>query len=139
MKRISAITLFAIATLAATTGLLAQQPVVKANIPFNFTAGEKWMPAGEYTISSLADHVALIQSADRRYSEMVISRQGFQEPAATPQLVFDKYGEYYFLHRVLSGANTPLNLDIALGKSEKKVRTREARLEAYKQILVAGR
>jgi hypothetical protein len=40
MKRISAIALFTIATLAAATGLAAQESAVKANIPFNFTVGD---------------------------------------------------------------------------------------------------
>jgi hypothetical protein len=63
MKRINAIALFTIVTLTAATQLVAQEPAVKANIPFNFTAGQKSMPAGEYTISSPDTHVLKIQSA----------------------------------------------------------------------------
>jgi hypothetical protein len=139
MKRISAITLFTIATLAASTGLLAQQAAVKANIPFNFTVGEQSMPAGEYTISSPSRHIVQIQSADFRHFGMVIGTDSSHELAASPKLVFDKYGEYYFLHRILSPNNTSLNLDVALGNVEKRVRTREAMLGTEEQILVAAR
>jgi hypothetical protein len=139
MKRISAIALFTIATLAASTGLFAQQPAVKANIPFNFTVGEQSMPAGEYTITSPSRHVIQVQSADRQYVGMVIASESSHELAANPVLVFDKYGEYYFLHRILSPNNTTLNLDVALGGVEKRVRTREAKLGTEEQILVAAR
>jgi flagellar motor protein MotB len=139
MKRISAIALFTIATLAASTGLFAQQAAVKANIPFNFTVGEQSMPAGEYTITSPNRHIIQIQSANHQYAGMVIGSESSHERAAGPALVFDKYGEYYFLHRVLSPKNTSLNQDVALGNVEKRVRTREAKLGTEEQILVAAR
>jgi hypothetical protein len=47
MKRLSAIALFTIVTLVAATGLVAQQPASKANIPFNFSVGDTSVPAGE--------------------------------------------------------------------------------------------
>jgi flagellar motor protein MotB len=139
MKRISAIALFTIASLAASTGSVAQQAAVKANIPFNFTVGEQSMPAGEYTITSPSRHIVQIQSADHQHVGMVIGSDSSHELAASPALVFDKYGEYNFLHRVLSPKNNSLNLDIALGNVEKRVRTREAKLGTDKQILVAAR
>jgi hypothetical protein len=139
MKRISVIALFSIATLAASTGLIAQQPAVKANIPFDFTVGDQSMPAGEYTITSPSRHIVQIRSEDWRHVGMVIAIESHNEHAAGAALVFDKYGEYYFLHRVLSPTITSLNLDVALGNAEKKVRTREAKLEVEEQILVATR
>lgn len=139
MKRISAFALFTIVAVAASIPLAAQQPVVKANIPFNFTVGDQSMPAGEYTISSPLNHIIQVQSADRKHVGMVVSTASFAEPPARPALVFDKYGDYYFLHRILSPTQTALNLDIPLGKAEKKVRTREASLRTEEPVLVAAR
>jgi len=139
MKRISAIALFTIATLAASTGLVAQLPAVKANIPFKFTVGEQSMPAGEYIVSSPTRHVIQIQSADRQHVGMVIGSENSHELGASLALVFDKLGEYYFLHRVVSPANTSLNLNVAPGNAEKRLRTREAMLETEGQILLAAR
>jgi hypothetical protein len=139
MKRISAIALFTIVTLAAATGLVAQEPAVKANIPFNFTVGDKSMPAGEYTISSPNWHIVKVQSADMQYVELVVGSKSYRESAAGSELVFDKYGEFYFLRRILSPTATSLNLDIAQGKVEKRVRTREAMLQTGEQTLVATR
>jgi hypothetical protein len=139
MNNISAITLLTIASLASATGLAAQEPRVKANIPFNFTVGDKSMPAGEYTISSSDPHVVKILSADRQQLDLVMSSRSYHEPAATSQLVFDKYGDSYFLRRISSPTVTSLNLDIPSGKVEKKVRTREAMLQTGEQTLVAAR
>ena len=138
MKRISAIAVFTIATLAASTGLFAQQPAVKANIPFNFTVGDQSMPAGEYIISSPSRHVIQVRSADLKHVGMVVGSPGYHDQRAQPTLVFDKRGEYYFLHRILSAGNTSLNLDLALGKAEKRARTREAMLGTNEQVLVAA-
>ena len=139
MKRISAIALSTVVAIAASTGLSAQQPGVKADIPFNFTVGEKSMPSGEYIITSPGTHILQVQSADHRYVGMVICTGYSAEPAAHPALVFDKVGEYYFLHRVLSPQNASLNVNVALGHAEKKARVREAKLETEATILLATR
>ena len=139
MKWISAIALFTIATLTAATELFAQEPVLKANIPFNFTVGERSMPAGEYTICSPGRQIVMVQSADRRHVELVIASQNHRDPATANKLVFDKYGEFYFLHRVLSTANSSLNLNIPSSKVEKRIRNLEAMLQTEEQTVVAAR
>lgn len=139
MKRINAIALFTIATLAAATGLVAQELAVKANIPFNFTVGDTSMPAGEYTISRPDSNIVKIQSADRNHVAFVVSSHSYQEAGATGKAVFDKYGDYYFLRRILSPTNTTLNLEIPSGKAEKRVRAQQARLQTGDKILVAAR
>ena len=139
MKRISAIALFTIATLAAATGLAAQESAVKANIPFNFTVGDTSMPAGEYIISRPASHIVKIQSADRQHAAFVVASHSYEEAGAAGKVVFDKYGEYYFLRHILCPTDTTLNLDIPSGKAEKRVRTMEARLQKGENTLVAAR
>jgi hypothetical protein len=139
MKRINAIALFTIATLAVATGLVAQEPAVKANIPFNFTVGDTSMPAGEYIISRPASHIVKIQSADRQHVALVVSSRSYHEAGTTGKVIFDKYGEYYFLRRILCPTDTTLNLDIPSGKVEKRVRTEEARLRTGESTLVAAR
>ena len=50
MKRITAIALFAIASFAVADKSFAQGPTVQATVPFDFTVGNKLLPAGTYTI-----------------------------------------------------------------------------------------
>jgi hypothetical protein len=141
MNRISAIGLLTIASLATCTGAIAQQPAVKANIPFDFTVGNTWMPAGEYTISSPYRQVIQLRSADLAKTATVVSTQSFHESRSGSKLVFDKYGDQYFLHRLLCPSAASLNLDVAQGKAEKRARDRslEAKLHNGQETMVAAK
>ena len=139
MNRISAIGLLTIASLATCTGAIAQQ--LKANIPFGFTVGNTWMPAGEYTISSPLRQVVQVRSADLAKIATIVSPQSSNEPGSGSKLVFDKYGDQYFLRRVLSPNFASLNLDVSQGKAEKQARSRslEAKLHNGEETLVAAK
>jgi hypothetical protein len=141
MKRIPAIGLLTIAWLATCTGAIAQQPTLKANIPFNFTVGNTWMPAGEYTISSPLRHIVQLRSADLAKIATVASSQSFSEPGSGSKLVFDRYGDQYFLHQVLCPSVSSLNLDVPQGRAEKSARSRylEAKLHSGEPTLVAAK
>jgi hypothetical protein len=56
-------------------------------------------------------------------------------------LVFDKYGNQYFLRHVLCPTVASLNVDLAQGKAEKKAHSRslEANLHNPEETLVAVR
>jgi hypothetical protein len=141
MNRISAIGLLAIASLATSTGAIAQQPTLKANIPFSFTVGNTWMPAGEYTISSPLQQVVQVRSADLSRIATIVSSQSFNDPGSGNKLVFDKYGDQYFLRHVLCPSFASLNLDVPQGKAEKKARSRslEAKLHNGEETMVAAK
>jgi hypothetical protein len=139
MKRISAIGLLTIASLATCTGAIAQQ--LKANIPFGFTVGNTWMPAGEYTISSPLRQVVQVRSTDLARIATLVSSQSYNESKSGSKLVFDKYGDQYFLRRVLSPNFASLNLDVPQGKAEKQARSRslEAKLHNGEETMVAAK
>ena len=139
MNRISAIGLLTIASLATCTGAIAQQ--LKANIPFGFTVGNTWMPAGEYTISSPLRQVVQVRSVDLAKIATIVSSQGYNESRSGSKLVFDKYGDQYFLRRVLSPNFASLNLDVPQGKAEKKARSRslEAKVHNGEETMVAAK
>jgi hypothetical protein len=139
MKRISAIGLLTIASLATCTGAIAQQ--LKANIPFDFTVGNTWMPAGEYTISSPVRQVVQIRSADLAKIATVVSFQSYNESRSGSKLVFDRYGDHYFLHSVLCPSIASLNLEVPQGQAEKRARSHslEAKLRNGDETLVAAK
>lgn len=74
------------------------------DIPFDFTVKGKSLPAGEYIISrsSAADSTGLkIQRRDGRGNAIVLSRSIQNgERARESRLVFNRYGEQYFLSQV---------------------------------------
>ena len=135
MKRITAIGLF-IASLATSIGAVAQQGK-KANIPFDFTVGDTKLLAGEYTITSIEQEVRL-QSANNASMATVVSLHSNVQPGSQSELVFLKYGNRYFLHRVLSASNNSMDLDIATGKADKEARSEEARLRTGQEVLWLG-
>ena len=140
MNRISATALLAIASVAACTGAMAQQPAVKANIPFGFTVGNTWMPAGEYTVTSPSNDVLELKSDS--HVALVASTRSYDESKSGSKLVFDKYGDQYFLHEVLCPNFVSLDLRIPASKSEKIARGREIEARgpfSGDQIMVAAR
>ena len=115
MKRIISIT-FAIIILATAYTAGAQQSsaqVVIANIPFAFTANNKTLPAGKYTITVLnssSDRKALqIRSMNGRFSAMVLTNAVIGSISDNAKLVFERYDDrYFFAQAQLPGDSTTL-------------------------------
>jgi hypothetical protein len=100
---ISSLVLVLAAPLAAETVRLT------ANIPFEFMASQRTLPAGEYSVESLilnAPGIMCIRSEDSHYGVFVLSN-----PLGSPadktreeaRLVFHRYGNQYFLSEVWGG------------------------------------
>ena len=140
MNRVSAIALLAIASVATGTGAMAQQLGLKANIPFDFSVGNTWMPAGEYSVTSPLEGILELRSDN--HSAYVASSQNGYATNSGNRLVFDKYGDQYFLHQVRCSNQDSLNLEIPASKAEKRARARaiEAKgMVSGNQIMVAAR
>ena len=101
MKRIFAIALFAASSLAAAGNLSAQNHQMKANIPFAFTMGSKTLPAGSYTISSLTPYTVTVRNNQNRMAA-ASAVYGNDKQSAKSVLVFNRYGDQYFLKEILS-------------------------------------
>ena len=99
------------------------------------------MPAGEYTISTPLRQIVEVRSADRTKTATIVSSQSYNESGSGSKLVFDKYGDQYFLRHILCHSIASLNLDVPQGKAEKSARSRslEAKLHTVEEILVAAK
>lgn len=115
MKRIISIT-FAIIIFATAYTAGAQQSSAQrviANIPFAFTANNKTMPAGKYTLTVLnrsSDKRALqIRSMDGRFSAIVLTNAKIGHVSDNAKLVFERYDDrYFFAQAQLAGDSTTL-------------------------------
>jgi len=94
--------------LVLVTGLQAGSVVLTANIPFEFTVGKVVLPAGEYRIVRAMNgpNWLAISSRDGRHADthaipVYRSKDGPQRAS----LVFNRFGDQYFLHKVLSDAS----------------------------------
>ena len=71
-----------------------------ANIPFEFTVGNKTLPAGEYQLRSIAGNsvnaVLLMQDRDCKAETLVQMQTVIGKPQKTVKLIFHAYGNQYF-------------------------------------------
>ena len=85
---------------------------IKANIPFDFSVGEKKLPAGTYSVSRVSqnsgDTVIAITGDDGRSKAIRLSNSAQRLHARDrATLVFHHYGDQYFLFQVWpAGATT---------------------------------
>jgi len=136
MKRIAALALLTIAYLSTSAGANAQAYGLKAKIPFDFTVGNSSLPAGEYRISSPLRAAIQLRSADNASVATVLSSHKSHDEGSGNVLVFHKYGNRYFLNRILCSSNSALNLEMPLGKAEKE---EVAKLRTGQEILIAAK
>lgn len=98
--------LFSFAMALAVTAAHAQSTSdIKFHIPFDSVAGKANLPAGDYTVrveSGTATKIIRIRNADGKY----LFTTGFSMPtrsrelSAQGKLVFNRYGDQYFLSQV---------------------------------------
>ena len=94
-----------ILTLAAVSVHARAARLVVASIPFNFTVKDRTLPAGEYTVEPIrlgGSQALKIQSRDGRITALVPARfNRAGESRAEPKLIFNRFGEQYFMAQVL--------------------------------------
>jgi hypothetical protein len=84
------------------TPAFAQSPAIRVTVPFDFTVGKQTLAAGDYRVS--LDDMGLLWVKDVGGAGSVavwtnpIGDSPNQAPA--PQLVFNRYGNHYFLAKV---------------------------------------
>jgi len=138
MKRITVGILLVLASVLATGAALAGDRAIQANVPFDFAVGDRLLPAGTYTIASLNSGVIVIQSRDHQISLMAITSPDSNESVHGGKLVFDKYGDQYFLSEVLC-PTAAINAALPKSKLEKKVSMQQAHLQSAGKTMVAAK
>jgi len=135
MKRMTSISLFALVS-SLTIGIAsAQERAVKADVPFDFTVGNKLVPAGTYTISAVSYDVIEVQNSDNHVALLTTTTHDPNESKAN-KLVFDKIGDQYFLSEVLR-SSADMNMSVPASKAEKRAREQEASLQNSSQVFLA--
>ena len=97
----------ALMTIGGVSAARADERIV-AKVPFSFIVGGVRLPAGDYTVTENmfnGEGVCLIASADGRKAVYVLTSASSTERApAKAALVFEKFGDQYFLARVVPQA-----------------------------------
>ena len=125
MNRIKSLMfLLAAATLQTAPSLKAQQEMFSANVPFQFSTGDRTLPAGEYRITR---HNAFLTVGNRRDSSSALILTSSSDSSRDSQirLVFDRVDDLYFLREVVAPGD---KLELAVSKAEKKATIEQSRL-----------
>ena len=81
----------------------AQTPTrVEANIPFDFAAGKATLKAGTYSIKRMPGNTLAIRSGDGKTTALIDAPLtiGSRDSRGGERLVFNQYGDRYFLSQV---------------------------------------
>lgn len=100
--------LFVFAVLLLATAAKAQQTNVRADIPFNFYAGDHMYSAGEYWLTSPSNNDAIIRigGIEQAPGQNLMSNTCRNTTGAKEtKLVFRRVGENYFLYQVWVAGN----------------------------------
>lgn len=140
MKRTIAAAFLAVASLITAGNVSAQERAVQVNIPFSFAVRNLVFPSGIYIISSPSSgnpQMLLIRNKDHaKLTTLFSTDAGNPRYAGDGKLVFDKYGNDYFLTQVLC-PSAAIVAELPTSKLENRVRTREASLRQPEQVLLA--
>ena len=98
----SALLVAALAFAPLTASLHAQMAErVQVNVPFDFQDGSRTFAAGIYTLSlSSSNHILTIQGRDNSGLAMSMVEDSGRTAPKTGKVVFNRYGDKYFLSQV---------------------------------------
>jgi len=101
-----------------------------ADIPFEFTAGSKTLPAGTYVVDDRAsEKIIAIRSADVTGAAFVIANRAEAKAMREHgELVFNRYGDRYFLAQVWTSADN-WGYEIPKDRSQRELARRAANHE----------
>jgi hypothetical protein len=105
MKR-ATFAILATLSLAATSLVAQSSTPMKVNVPFNFVAGAKTLPAGQYQVQTDGPSVVWIRSADFKTTlNLTPNSTEDAQMNGVAALKFNRYGDRYFLSQIWMGSN----------------------------------
>jgi hypothetical protein len=108
-------------TLALLTAASAfGQQIVTADIPFQFSFANMDMPAGHYQVTSTHGMVRVADYAAQKNFVALSSNIGGGAQPTEPRLVFDKYGDKYFLAEVWPSSDTAYGVAVTKSRTERE-------------------
>jgi hypothetical protein len=111
--------MIAIALLVLVAPVFAQTGTLQATVPFNFTVRQRTLPAGEYQV--IVEHTKLWLApvnAAGIYSVFTRISAGTDQ-GMRPKLVFNRYGDRYFLSEVWTG-NGHVGQELVISSTERE-------------------
>lgn len=110
-------------TLALLTAASAfGQQKLSADVPFQFSFANMDMPAGHYLVTSTRGVVRVFDyTHGKDYVALTNNIGGASTQSTEPRLVFDKYGEEYFLAEVWPSSDAIYGVGLPKSKTEREI------------------
>jgi hypothetical protein len=127
-------------TMLASTRVASAQDQIKVNVPFEFVAGNKTLPAGEYAVKTVGPtHALILVGGANADSSAFLNTQAViaNQPQIESKLVFNRYGDRYFLTQVWTVGNSSGRQLIKSSREKEVALTASIQTESQ-VILVAG-
>lgn len=120
----------------------AQSATLKANIPFEFSAGSSVLPAGDYTLQgSWSSSVVLLRGADPNSAGYISARASQTAPGALgdkAKLIFNRVGDQYFLRQIVDGSRSTVR-DIPMSSTERELERSVTSASARETVVILAR
>jgi hypothetical protein len=138
----SLIGLLSVATVAVVLAapLAAQTVRVTANVPFEFMVAGKSMPASDYRVAADPDAISGVRVWGANSGVLALANRTTSSPeerTGQALLIFHRYGEQYFLSRIVDGyLNT--GVEIPTSRTEKEL-SKTASAENFETVAILAR
>jgi len=135
MKRF--IVFLSMATMLVALGapLSAQSLNLKANVPFEFMVSGQSMPAGDYTVAPVTTlGSTIIRISNAESGVLAVVNRGDSERTGKSALIFHRYGDQYFLSRIVNGGGATA-MELPVSRNEKES-AKTASLGRYETVTI---
>jgi hypothetical protein len=131
LTMLSLVSMFILCAAVASANAQLSIPIM-AKIPFDFSVGNKKLPAGEYTFSRLSGFsdsktISVSSEGSTRVFQSTFEAQVLI-PKKDSTLVFHKYGDQYFLEQIWSGGAQE-GTQVPESRSERTIRRQLAQTQ----------
>ena len=138
----SSIGILSVATVAVVLAapLAAQTIKVTADVPFDFMVAGRAFPAGDYRVSADPAAMSGVRVWGGNAGVLALAQHTTSSPkerTGQALLIFHRYGEQYFLSRIVDGY-LDTGVEIPTSRTEKEL-SRTASLEKFEMVAVLAR
>jgi hypothetical protein len=136
MKRTFATALLTAVSLMAPTGASAQNRQ-QATIPFDFTVGQRLLPAGTYVLTHVGSTITVRGWKGTELLSAITLIQPTDEVRKNPdKLIFHKYGDQYFLSEVRGSLGESAGT-VSISKLEKRFQLQQGAVANQDKVVIA--
>ncbi len=76
----------------------------KADVPFSFRIADRVLPPGNYTVTARSNGLTQLWNTDTNQGMVFVANSEMQDPQSDAKLVFNCYGDRYFLAQIWFGS-----------------------------------